>query len=112
MHVKWQTPAGTGINEDAPFRVRWKKSEGLTEAPPEMKATGANVKDGFDVHVAPLPGAPRATLDGDVDVVVCDVATHRVCVPVRRSLDLGFVVTADAPGAATLDIRLPAAKAR
>jgi hypothetical protein len=112
VHVAWSTPPGTGINEDAPFKVRWKKSEGLTSAPPEMKATGANVKDGFDVVVKPLAGAPRATLDGDLDLVVCDVATHSVCLPVRRALDLGFVVTKEAPAETKLEVRLPEAKPR
>lgn len=110
VHVRWNAPKGTAVNDEAPFKVRWKNSEGLAEAPPEMKSTGANVKDGFDVKVVPLTGAPRATLDGHVDLVVCDVATHAVCVPVKRKLDLGFVVTQDAPAETKLDVRLPEAK--
>lgn len=110
VHVRWNAPKGTAVNHEAPFKVRWKNSEGLAEAPPEMKSTGANVKDGFDVKVVPLAGAPRATLDGHVDLVVCDVATHAVCVPVKRKLDLGFVVTHDAPSETKLDVRLPEAK--
>lgn len=110
VHVRWNAPKGTAVNDEAPFKVRWKNSEGLAEAPPEMKSTGANVKDGFDVKVVPLTGAPRATLDGHVDLVVCDVATHAVCVPVKRKLDLGFVVTQDAPSETKLDVRLPEAK--
>lgn len=110
VHVRWNAPKGTAVNDDAPFKVRWKNSEGLAEAPPEMKSTGANVKDGFDVKVVPLSGAPRATLDGHVDLVVCDVATHAVCVPVKRKLDLGFIVTKDAPAETKLDVNLPEAK--
>jgi hypothetical protein len=111
VHVVWSAPAGTGVNEDAPFKVRWSRSEGL-DAPPEMKSTGAKVKDGFDVPVKPLPGAPRATLGGTLDLVVCDVLTHKVCVPVKRTLDLGFLVTKDAPLDAKLVVALPEAKAR
>jgi hypothetical protein len=110
VHVRWSTPPGTGINDDAPFRVRWKASEGLAEAPPEMKATGRNVEDGFDVHVTPLPAAPRATLDGDVDIVVCDVVAHSACLPVRRELHLGFIVAMEGERETTLDVKLPAAR--
>jgi hypothetical protein len=108
--VTWSTPRGTGVNEDAPFKVRWNRSEGLLEAPPEMKATGASVKEGFKVPVKPATGAPRATLDGELSLVVCDTATHRVCVSVRRSLMLGFIVTKDAPADAPLVVKLPEAK--
>ncbi len=112
VRVKWKAPAGTGVNEEAPFKVRWNRSEGLSEAPPEMKSTGATVKDGFAIPLKPMQGVPRATLDGEIDLVVCDVATHKVCVPVRRALELGFVVTDGAPAEPTLDIVLPEAKAR
>jgi hypothetical protein len=110
--VTWSAPPGTGLNEEAPFKVQWNRSEGLVEAPPETKSTGASAKDGFKVAVKPAAGAPRATLDGEIDLVVCDVATHRVCVPVRRALALGFIVTKDAPADAPLVVKLPEAKAR
>src|SRR4051812_16062163 len=60
--LTWSTPRGTGVNEDAPFKVRWNRSEGLLEAPAEMKATGAFIKNGFKIPVKPAIGAPRATL--------------------------------------------------
>jgi hypothetical protein len=109
VHIVWSTPPGTGVNEDAPFRVRWSRSEGL-DAPPEMKEKGAKVKDGFDVPVKPFAGAPRANLGGTIDLVVCDTATHAVCVPVKRTLDLGFIVTKDAPKDTKLVVKLPEAK--
>jgi hypothetical protein len=111
VRVKWKAPQGTGVNEEAPFKVRWNRSEGLSEAPPEMKSTGATVKDGFAIPLKLMGGVPRATLDGEMDLVVCDVATHKVCVPVRRALELGFVVTNQAPAEPTLEITLPEAKA-
>ena len=110
VHVTWKTPPGTGVNEDAPVRVRWKHSEGLKQAPPEMKSTGATVKEGFDVPVDPLAGATHATLGGTIDLVVCDTATHRVCVPVKRKLDLGFIVEKSAPAETPLAVQLPEAK--
>lgn len=110
VHVMWSAPPGTGINEDAPVKVRWAHSEGLKQAPPEMKSTGATVKDGFDVPVDPLVGATHATLGGTLDLVVCDTATHRVCVPVKRKLDLGFIVEKSGPANTPLAVQLPEAK--
>lgn len=110
VHVAWRAPEGTGLNDDAPVKVRWKHSEGLAEEPPEMKSTGSKVKEGFDIDVLPLAGAARATLTGTIDLVVCDVRTHKVCVPVKRKLDLGFIVDKGAPAEAPLVVQLPEAK--
>ena len=110
VRVSWIVPPGTAVNDDAPFRVRWNRSDGLTDAPADVKSTGSAVKNGFSVSVQPMPGAPNATLDGEIDIVVCDDTTHSVCVPVRRSVGLGFVITKDAAAEATVSIPLPAAK--
>ena len=110
LHVHWNAPPGTAVNEDAPFKVRWSGSEGLAEAPPEMKTTGRNVKDGFDVHVVPLPSVPRASLDGDVEIVVCDAVAHSVCRQARRDLHLGFVMMAGGEDETPLEVQLPAAR--
>ena len=110
VRVTWVTPKGTTVNDDAPFRVRWNRSDGLADAPNDVKATGSSVKNGFKVKVRPMPGAPNATLDGEINIVVCDDVTHSVCVPVRRSVELGFVAVKDASEEATVAIPLPAAK--
>ncbi len=110
VRVAWLTPAGTTVNDDAPFHIRWNRSEGLAEAPGDLKTTGKDVKDGFRIKVQPLSGAPNATLNGAIDIVVCDSVTHSVCVPVRRSVELGFVVVQGAAPEATVSIPLPAAK--
>lgn len=110
VRVTWSTPKGTAVNDDAPFRVRWNRSDGLADAPSDVKSTGSAVKDGFRVKVKPMAGAPNATLDGEINIVVCDSATHSVCVPVRRGVELGFVVTKDAAEETTVSIPLPAAK--
>ena len=110
IRVTWITPQGTAVNDDAPFRVRWNRSDGLVDAPSDVKSTGSAVKDGFRVNVRPMSGAPNATLDGEINIVVCDALTHSVCVPVRRSVELGFVVAKDAAEEATVAIPLPAAK--
>ncbi len=110
VKVAWSSPAGTAVNEDAPFRVRWNRSDGLADAPADVKATGSHAMDGFTVQVAPTPGTPNAVLTGEIDLVVCDVATHAVCVPVKRSLELGFVVVKDGPTEAKVTIPLPQAK--
>ncbi|MBX3197142.1 MAG: hypothetical protein KF894_03210 [Labilithrix sp.] len=110
VRVTWVTPDGTAVNDEAPFRVRWNRSDGLADAPSDVKSTGSAVKDGFQVTVRPMAGAPNATLGGEINIVVCDAQTHSVCVPVRRSVELGFIATKDAAAEATVAIPLPAAK--
>jgi len=112
VKVAWKTPPGTGVNEEAPFKVRWTKSDALAEAPNDVKATGSAAKDGFEIRVKPLDGAPNATLGGVVDLVVCDVENHAVCVPVRRKIDIEFVVGKAASADTTVAVPLPQAKAR
>lgn len=109
--VRWLTPSGTAVNDDAPFRVRWNRSDGLIEAPSDVKSTGGTVKDGFRVKVRPMAGAPNATLDGEIHIVVCDAENHSICLPVRRTVELGFVVAKDANEEATVSIPLPEARA-
>ncbi len=110
VRVAWETPEGTGVNEEAPFRVRWNRSDALAEAPTDVKTTGTAARSGFDIAVRPLAGAPNATLAGVIDLVVCDVKTHSVCVPVRRTLDIEFVVAQGAPAETTVTIPLPQAR--
>jgi len=110
VRVAWVVPKGTGVNDEAPFRVRWNRSDGLADAPNDVTSTGSAVKEGFRVKVRPTPGAPNATLGGDISIVVCDDETHSVCVPVRRSVELGFVPVKDAAAETTVSIPLPAAK--
>ena len=110
VRVTWITPKGTAVNDDAPFRVRWNRSDGLADAPADVKSTGSAIKDGFRVKVEPMSGAPNATLDGEINIVVCDSATHSVCIPVRRAVGLGFVVAKDATEETTVAIPLPEAR--
>jgi DNA-binding beta-propeller fold protein YncE len=110
VHLTWDAPKGTGVNEEAPFKVRWKKAEGLSETPADTKTTGATVKRTFDVRVKPASGAARARLEGELDMVVCDVETHAVCLPVRRALELGFAITKDGAAETVLNVKLPEAK--
>jgi hypothetical protein len=112
VEIVWTTPRGTGVNEGAPFRVRWNRSDGLAEAPRDVKATGSAAKEGFSLEVRPMPNAPNATLGGEIDLVVCDVETHSICVPVHKSVELGFMIVADASAETKIAIPLPEAKAR
>jgi hypothetical protein len=111
VHVAWKLPPGTGVNDGAPFRVHWTTSDGLERAPDEMRAKGADVQQGFDVTVTPMPGTPGAALAGEVSVVVCDVATHRVCVPVRRDIEMSFRVAGDVKSVDAI-VPLPEAQPR
>lgn len=110
VHVAWKAPEGTGVNEEAPFRVRWSRSDALAEAPADVKASGNAARDGFDIVVKPLDGAPNATLTGIIDLVVCDVVTHAVCVPVRRKVEIEFVVGKSAAAETKVTVDLPQAK--
>jgi hypothetical protein len=111
VRVAWKSPPGTGVNEEAPFKVRWSHSDALADAPADVKATGTSARDGFDIQVKPLAGTPNATLSGTIDLVVCDMATHAVCVPVRRKIEIEFVVNKAAPAETTVTVDLPQAKA-
>jgi hypothetical protein len=109
LHVAWSVPEGTAINDDAPFGVRWGSSDGLVTPPTDIRGTGKDVRGGFDVPIETMSGAEGAKLCGDVDVVVCDVATHAVCVPLKRKLQLTLAVgKGSAQGRVTLP--LPRAK--
>jgi hypothetical protein len=110
IHVAWHVPQGTGVNGEAPFHVHWRQSDGLAIPPPAMNAKGADVQGGFDVALTPIADTPGGKLVGDLDIVVCDTATHLVCVPLRRELELPFRVEALAPSAATVTVALPEAK--
>jgi hypothetical protein len=110
VRVAWKSPPGTGVNEEAPFKVRWSHSDALANAPADVKATGTRAREGFDIRVKPLAGTPNATLSGVIDLVVCDMATHAVCVPVRRKIEIEFVVNKAAPAEATVTVDLPQAK--
>jgi hypothetical protein len=111
VRVAWRSPPGTGVNEEAPFKVRWSHSDALADAPADVKATGTSAREGFDIQVKPLAGTPNATLTGTIDLVVCDMATHAVCVPVRRKIEIEFVVNKAAPAETTVTVDLPQAKA-
>lgn len=105
IHADWQVPAGTGVNEDAPFRAHFLEVTGAA-LPADVKGTGKDVKNGFDMPIALSAAKAPAHVRADVDVVVCDIATHRVCVPVRREISFDVVDG----GASTLKIPLPLAR--
>jgi len=109
LHIAWDLPPGTGVNDEAPFAVRWSQSDGLVAPPSDIVGVGKDVAAGFDVPVEPMATATAAQLAGEVSLVVCDVATHSVCVPLKRRLEVTFGVTKGGkPG--SLRVPLPRAK--
>ena len=110
IRVSWEIPQGTGVNDEAPFRVVWASARGLARLPAPTREKGTLARDGFEIQVEPVAGAKTAELTGVLDMVVCDVVTHSVCLPVRRTLTASFAVEAGAPPAA-VSIPLPAAAA-
>jgi thiol-disulfide isomerase/thioredoxin/sugar lactone lactonase YvrE len=109
LTLAFSTPPGTSINEDAPFRLRWSNGEGLAEAPADYKATGREAKGGVAFKVAPKPGARSVSLEGGLDLVLCDEATHKVCVPVRRRVRAEVAVGGGA-AETRATVELPAAR--
>lgn len=109
LHVAWKLPDGTGVNDEAPFVVRWVSSDGLASAPADISAHGKDVEHGFDVPIELMRDSSGGKLVGDIDMVVCDVATHAVCVPLKRELDITLNAQAGVkPGAVSLP--LPSAR--
>jgi DsbC/DsbD-like thiol-disulfide interchange protein len=109
VHVAWKMPEGTGVNDEAPFRLRWKTSEGLSEPPDDVTSSGASVAAGFDVALKPTKGAASAKLVGLVELVVCDVKTHAVCLPVKRKVEMNFLVGKSTAARVAVALDLPAA---
>ena len=109
IDVAFTAPRGTGVNEDAPFRVVWIETAGLVKTPDPVRGKGAAFKGGFAFDVEPAPGASSGRLAGVLDLVICDVATHRVCVPIRRTVTAKIEVAKTAPEARAA-IALPEAK--
>ena len=111
VSVRWQMPEGTAVNDGAPFKLVWTETHGLARPPEPIRRKGAEVKEGFEVTVEPAAGSTSGALVGVIEMVICDVATHRVCVPVKRVVGAKFTVDAAAGGAAPqASIALPAAK--
>jgi sugar lactone lactonase YvrE len=110
VHFGWRAPAGTGVNEEAPFHLDWTSSDGLALVPTPLRTTGASVHDGFDIKVTPIAGGEGGRLEGQLSLVICDVTTHRVCVPVRRAIELTFRTATSKTDARTVMIPLPEAK--
>jgi hypothetical protein len=109
LHIAWDLPKGTGVNDDAPVRVRFLESDGLIVAPTDLNGHGKDFASGFDVPLQIASNTTAAKLSGDVELVVCDVDTHSVCVPLKRRLEVTFGVQRGAnPGA--LRLALPQAK--
>lgn len=109
IEVKWKIPAGTAVNHDAPFRIRWKSSESLENAPDDVSATGEGHTEGFRITLRPAQGVQDARLLGDIELVVCDAETHSICIPVKREIDLTFMVGGATPPK-PIELPLPSAK--
>jgi hypothetical protein len=91
-------PEGTAVNDGAPFKLVWTETHGLAKAPEPIRRKGAEVKEGFEVSIEPAAGSTSGVLVGVLDVMICDVATHRVCVPVKRVVGAKFTVDPAADG--------------
>ena len=86
LHLQWKAPRGTGINDDAPFRLRWTSSKGLSKKPADIQRTGKEIQDGVGIVISPDKASARSTLRGQLEAVICDNETHSVCVPIRYAV--------------------------
>jgi hypothetical protein len=109
VEVRWELPAGTEVNAEAPVKLQWVRMRGLRELPAAVKAQGGEAQHGLTFSVAPALGATSAELVGVLQLVTCDAAHARVCLPVRRTVEASFAVDA-AAGAAAAILPLPAAR--
>ena len=100
---------GGGALPSAPFSVRWGSSDGLVTPPTDIKGIGKDVRGGFDVPIELMKGAAGGQLTGDIDLVVCDVETHSICVPLKRRVELTFAAS---KGNAKGDVTLPLPRAK
>ncbi len=109
LHIAWDLPKGTGVNDDAPVNVRFLESDGLLVAPSDLAGHGKDFSGGFDVPLQISGNTTAAKLAGDVELVVCDVETHSVCVPLKRRLEVTFGVQ---KGASPASVRIPLPQAK
>ena len=97
----------TGIGKAV--KVRFLESDGLIQAPTDLEGHGKDFASGFDVPLQISGNTTAAKLAGDVELVVCDVETHSVCVPLKRRMEVTFGVQ---KGAAPGTVRLPLPQAK
>ncbi len=109
LTLAWRLPHGTGVNEQAPWSLRWDRGTGLAATPAASEGVGSTIPHGIAVDVHPAPGATEATLDGTLDMVVCDIETHRTCLPFTRRLHVALTPTAGAPRTVDAPVALPSA---
>ena len=105
--LTWGLPDGTGVNPDAPFTLAWKSSHGMAHPPAIVDGSGSIAPSGVEIPVAFAKGANDIVLDGVLDFVVCDVATHRACVPVIREVVIKLHRDEHAPDHASATLLLP-----
>lgn len=111
LKILFRMPEGTGINEEAPLKLVWEEAHGLTKVPAAQKLSGAQAKQGLTVVLEPAQQSASGALAGTLELVLCDEATHRVCVPFQRAISATFsVVDASSAEPASVVVDLPAAK--
>jgi hypothetical protein len=95
LEFAWELPAGTGINDDAPYKLEWLSADGLQGLPGNAAGKGKEIRAGLSVPI-PAPTGPHPTARGKLYLVLCDIATHRVCVPYRSQVEVSFQPDASA----------------
>jgi thiol-disulfide isomerase/thioredoxin/DNA-binding beta-propeller fold protein YncE len=107
LTLRFDVPPGTELNAEAPVRVRVVEAHGLLGVPADVRRTGREARGGVTLQLVP---SGRARLTVALDLVTCDAETHRVCVPVSRTLELELEPDLAGPAALTLPLPLPPAR--
>lgn len=109
LRIEWELPSGTGINEQAPYKLLWKDVPGLSESLRNASGLGREIEDGIRVAIPAYEGKAPAVAKGSLQLVLCDIRTHRVCVPFRANLEIALAPGMEAKETA-VRVKLPEAK--
>ena len=104
-HAEWRQ-----VGNQPQAAIGWLGLERSRPAQVQESGRRCLAQHGFDLEVTPIAGTQGGRLVGELSVVLCDTTTHLVCVPVRRSIELGFRVATTRTEAASVIIPLPEAK--
>lgn len=110
IQLRWALPQGTIVNAEAPYSLRWERQEGLAALPPSQEGRGEGIARELSVPIT--LAADAASLEGVLDLVVCDDVDHASCVPFTRRLALRVarVARSAAPARPSVAVPLPSAR--
>jgi thiol-disulfide isomerase/thioredoxin len=110
LSLNWNLPDGTGINDEAPFRITWVSQSGLEHLPTAVRMTGKQAQAGVKIAVEPSKNSDKSAVHAWLDLVLCDIKTHRICKPVHLKLDMNMQIGSNVQPQLQASVALPEAK--